>query len=376
MTDFAPDVDPNVNQEFDQNEQPHRRRNPLSGDWVLVSPHRAKRPWQGLEEPPARERLPEHDAGCYLCPGNRRIQGANNPDYRGPWVFDNDFPALKPDGAALKPDGAAQQSQDTAQDPLFASDSVRGLSRVICYSESHSATLATLGQQKVAALIDTWCREYQRLGQEYLWVQVFENKGAINGCSNPHPHGQIWASDRLPTLVAREDQQQRHYTDEHGSKLLLDYAEREWQAQQRLVCHNQDWLALVPYWACWPFETLVLPRFAVQRMPELTGDQRSSLAALLSELSVRYDNLFQTPFPYSMGWHGAPFDGEHQGHWQLHCHFYPPLLRSASVRKFMVGYEMLAESQRDLTPEQAAALLRQQPTQHYLLKEPTFGDRS
>lgn len=330
---------------------PHRRRNPLNGAWVLVSPHRLARPWQGQQDAPDADTGPSHDPQCYLCPGNARAGGQRNPDYAGSFVFDNDFAAVLPDGADASSD-----------DPLFAAETAHGVARVICYSPDHARTMPELSQAAVRAIVDCWCAESAALGTRYRSVQIFENKGAMMGCSNPHPHGQIWATTHVPHETATEDATQRAYRDAHGQPMLRDLAARE-AGGARDVASNNDWIAIVPFWASWPFETLLLPRFAVQRMPELSGPQRDSLADILRRLTARYDNLFATRFPYSMGWHGAPFGDADVGHWQLHAHFYPPLLRSASVRKFMVGYEMLAEPQRDLTPETAAAMLRAVPDQ-------------
>jgi UDPglucose--hexose-1-phosphate uridylyltransferase len=335
-------------------DHPHRRYNPLNGQWVLVSPHRNRRPWQGAQEPPDRTVLPAHDPSCYLCAGNARAGGQHNPAYTGTYVFGNDFAAL------LGNTPEAQQRDD-----LFHAESVRGECRVICFSPDHGKTLPELPLPALVNVVNTWCEQSAELGQRWRAVQVFENKGAMMGCSNPHPHGQVWASDFVPDEVASEDVHQREWLAKHGQPLLLHTAEREAAAQERVIAHNADWLAVVPYWATWPFEALVLPRFAVQRLPQLNAAQRESLAALLKALTTRYDNLFECSFPYSMGWHGAPFDGNDAPHWQLHAHFYPPLLRSASVRKFMVGYEMLAQAQRDLTPEQAAAQLRATSLTHY-----------
>ncbi len=329
-------------------DQPHRRRNPLSGRWVLVSPHRLARPWQGQEDAADPAAL-SYDPACYLCPGNARAGGQQNPDYVGTFAFDNDFAAVLPD----TPDSASD-------DPLFAAASARGEARVICYSPDHALTMPQLSHAAVRGIVDCWAEECARLGATYRSVQIFENKGAMMGCSNPHPHGQIWATAHLSDEAATEDVTQRAYQAQHGTAMLLDLAGRE-AGREREVAANDGWLAIVPWWASWPFETLLLPRFAVQRMPDLAPGQRDSLADILRRLTARYDNLFATRFPYSMGWHGAPFGDADIGHWQLHAHFYPPLLRSASVRKFMVGYEMMAEPQRDLTPEAAAAMLRAVP---------------
>jgi UDPglucose--hexose-1-phosphate uridylyltransferase len=325
--------------------RPHRRFNPLTGGWVQVSPQRMGRPWQGETSPP--EPLPPaHDPACYLCPGNARVGGEVNPHYAGVHVFDNDFPAL-----AKHSDGAV------SDDPLFRTEASAGLCRVICFSPDHGRSLPLLSSVELRAVVDCWADQSAELGARFANVQVFENKGAMMGCSNPHPHGQVWATAHIPQEIAAEDAHQRAYHAQHGRPLLLDVAARE-AAAERVVEANDDWLAIVPFWAAWPFETLLLPRFAVQRLDQLIPGQRDSLAAILRALTTRYDNLFETSFPYSMGWHGAPFTGAPGDHWQLHAHFYPPLLRSASVRKFMVGYEMLAEPQRDLTPERAAEMLR------------------
>ncbi|WP_149866324.1 UDP-glucose--hexose-1-phosphate uridylyltransferase [Tropicimonas marinistellae] len=334
---------------------PHRRYNPLTGEWVLVSPHRSQRPWQGQQEETTHETKPQYDPSCYLCAGNTRNSGAVNADYTGPWVFDNDFPALLADG----PVGA------TDDDPLFRAANVRGTARVMCFSERHDLTLPELPVASIRQVVDTWAGQIEELGATWDWVAVFENKGAVMGCSQPHPHGQIWASDFLPNEVVAEDTHQKRHLEQTGRVLLVEYAAAEAERGERVVVENEHWLAVVPWWAIWPFETLVLPRRHVLRLPDLAPAERDALADVLKRLCTRYDNLFETEFPYTMGWHGAPTRDGAYDHWQLHAHFYPPLLRSATVRKFMVGYEMLAEAQRDLTAESAAARLGALSDIHY-----------
>lgn len=332
--------------DFDAERLPHRRFNPLSGEYVLVSPQRTARPWQGQEAAPARERGPAYDPTCYLCPGNERAGGKRNPDYTSTYVFTNDFPALLPEVPAFSSDEGG----------FFQLDAASGTCRVICYDPRHDLTLADMSPGAIRRVVDLWAEQVSELEQVYRYVQVFESKGEVVGTSNAHPHGQLWAGDFLPTEVAKEDLQQRDYFVRDGEPLLLAYANAELARTERVVEENEHWLVVVPFWAYWPFETLVLPRRAVQRMPDLTSVERTALAEILKSMLTRFDSLFEVPFPYLSGWHGAP-SGDHP-HWQLHGHYYPPLLRSATVQKFVASYEWLAEAQRDLTAEEAARRLR------------------
>lgn len=339
-------------------DEPHRRFNALTGEWVFVSPHRTKRPWQGRVEPGPPVNRPSHDSQCYLCPGNVRANKELNPNYNSTFVFTNDFAAFLTD----------TPSTVASRHPLLRAHTQAGTCRVICFSPRHDVTLAQMPSQEIRPVVDVWAEQVAELGKKWRWVQIFENKGDVMGCSNPHPHGQIWASDFIPNEPAKELVQQQTWFQQHGSPLLSDYAALEMQQGERVVVQNQHWLAVVPWWAVWPFETIIVPRRQVLRVPDLTGLERDALADLLRRVLARYDNLFETSFPYSMGWHGAPQDeGDYRG-WQLHAHIYPPLLRSATVKKFMVGYELLAEAQRDITPEQAAARLREAGERHYLAK--------
>ena len=327
---------------------PHRRRNLLTGEWLLVSPHRAKRPWHGEAAAPAAPRPPAHDPACHLCPGNTRASGAVNPDYAGTFVFANDFAALLDEGGVGEgPPG------------LFETMPATGEARVICFAPDHGATLARLDRGALEQVIETWCDLSAELGARWAHVQLFENKGAMMGASSPHPHGQVWASDFIPELVSREEVSQRDWLSDKGTVLLGDVIAAELAAGERVIEVNDHWLAVVPHWAAWPFETLLIARDDVRRLEDLTPAARAALARVLARLLRRYDGLFETDMPYSMGWHGAPHAlGEETAHWRLHAHFLPPLLRSAAVRKHMVGYELLAETQRDLTPESAAERLR------------------
>jgi len=336
---------------------PHRRFNPLTGDSVLVSPHRAKRPWLGQVEKTPPENLPQYDPTCYLCPRNERAGGVRNPDYESTFAFDNDF-------AALLPDEAPAPASDH---PLLAAVSERGLCRVVCFSPRHDLTLPELNQASVENVLTTWTEQTIDLSKKDFihYVQVFENKGAVMGCSNPHPHSQIWGTEHIPTEPAKELERQKAYFDQHSRTLLSDYLAEEHKRNERILFTNDHFTALVPYWAVWPFEVLVVAHRNAARLADLTSAEVSALAEIMKRVTIRYDNLFEISFPYSMGFHQAPFDGQPHPEWTLHAHFYPPLLRSATVRKFMVGYEMLAMPQRDITPETAAERLRSLSDTHY-----------
>jgi UDPglucose--hexose-1-phosphate uridylyltransferase len=332
---------------------PHRRFNQLTGQWVLVSAGRTNRPWQGQEESPPAEERPAYDPTCYLCPGNTRAGGHTNPTYESTFVFTNDFAALRPD---TDPGGLV--------DGLLVAEGEQGTCRVICFSPRHDVTLAQMAEADVLRVVELWASQTEELGAQFPWVQVFENRGPEMGASNPHPHGQIWAGSAIPNEALAEMTTQRAYAEQTERRLLLDYAAQE-SGGPRVVVENDDWLVVVPFWAIWPFETIMVPRAPAARLGELDEAARVSLVRALHELQARYDNLFRRSFPFSMGWHQAPFVPGAVDSWQLHAHFYPPLLRSATVRKFMVGYELLSEAQRDITPEEAAERLRQLPAERY-----------
>jgi UDPglucose--hexose-1-phosphate uridylyltransferase len=335
----------------------HRRFNPLKREWVLVSPARVQRPWQGLQEKTCEPARPAYDADCYLCPGNARAGGKRNPPYTGTFVFDNDFPALRPD------DGTGQQLGEG----LFAARAEGGICRVMCFSPRHDLSLAQMSMQEIRGVVDAWEEQHSELGS-FPWIrhiQIFENRGESMGCSNPHPHCQIWANEELPNEPQRELESQREFYVRNRACLLCQYLDLEAKHRARVVCENSGYVALVPFWAVWPFETLLLSRRHVGNLSELSGAERNELSDILKRLTTRYDNLFEVSFPYTMGFHQRPTNGQEHPEWHLHAHYFPPLLRSATVRKFMVGYEMLCAPQRDITPETAAEKLRAVSEVHY-----------
>lgn len=332
----------------------HRRYNPLTDSWVLVSPHRAKRPWQGQTEDIAPDNRPEYDPTCYLCAGNQRANGEQNPDYKNVFVFDNDF-------AALLPDLPSANSSDTeGSDPLFQVRLEQGIGRVICFSPQHNLTIPNMEVADIRKVVDIWIDEYTTLGKKAFiqYVQIFENKGAIMGCSNPHPHGQIWAQSSIPDEPLKKQKAQLKYFKKHGTTLLSDYLKAELDKKERVLFENEHFVGLIPFWAIWPFEAMIIPKRPMPRITDMTDDEKTAFAAAYKQLTMMYDKLFNTSFPYSAGIHQAPTDGKKHEEWHFHKVFYPPLLRSATVKKFMVGYEMLANPQRDITPEKAAVALK------------------
>ena len=343
-------------EQFSTEDHTHRRYNPLMDEWVMVSPHRSKRPWQGQVEDINEDVRPQHDPACYLCAGNTRANGKVNPRYENTWSFTNDFSALLPD----IPSGDYNNG-------LLTAKSERGICRVVIFSPRHDLTIPEMKVEEIRKVVDLWVQEYEELGAKNFinYVQIFENKGAIMGCSNPHPHGQVWAQETVPDLPSRKAKNQLAYWEKSGSTLLSDYLATELKEKERILFENDHFITLVPYWATWPFETMILPRKPISRITELNDAGKNDLADAYRQLTIRYDNLFKISFPYSAGIHQAPTDGKEHPEWHLHMSFYPPLLRSATVKKFMVGYEMLANAQRDITAEMSAARLKALPDQHY-----------
>ena len=341
-------------------ENSHRRYNPLNGEWVLVSPHRTQRPWQGKVEHHSNPIKPSYDEDCYLCPNNSRANSNNNPDYTDTFVFDNDFSALKPEQADL--------SENKFN--LLKAKSEKGICRVVCFSPKHNVSLAELKLDEIKKIIKVWQNEYTVLGEKPFinYVQIFENKGEIMGCSNPHPHGQIWAQETIPNEPFKEQTNQYKYYKEKGSTLLSDYLKIEKDERERIVYENENFVLLVPYWALWPFETMIISIRPINNILQLSKKEIADFADIIKIATVKYDNIFEVSFPYSAGIHQAPTDGLEHNEWHLHMHFYPPLLRSAEIKKFMVGYELLAEPQRDISPERSAEILKQADSVHYLLK--------
>ena len=345
--------------EFNREDHPHRRRNPLTGAWVLVSPHRTKRPWTGQVEKPTPDNKPEYDPGCYLCPDNERAGGFKNPKYTNTFTFVNDFSALLSDTPA-----------GGDEDFFFRTESVRGICKVLIFSPSHRLTLPTMEPVDLLKVAEMWQNEFKELSAlpDINYVQIFENKGAMMGCSMPHPHGQLWASQSIPDEIVKKCNSQADYFQKYGRPLLLDYVEQELKKDERIVYANEGFVVLVPFWAVWPFETMIVPRKQLSTIADFSQNDLKLLMDAVKVLTVKYDNMFETSFPYSAGMHQSPCDGKEHPGFTWHMLFYPPLLRSATIKKFMVGYEMLAEPQRDITPEASAKKLKELSTVHYLQK--------
>lgn len=339
------------------NDNPHRRYNILTGEWILVSPHRTKRPWQGKTENKKQVENVEYDPSCYLCPGNSRAGGETNPDYSEPFSFTNDFAALLPGTEHIE-----------LNQGLFKAETEKGICKVVCFSPDHSMTLPLMKEADITKVIRMWKKEFRELGgkEDINYVQIFENKGEIMGCSNPHPHCQIWSQSSIPTEILKKSEKFNEYWNQNNSSLLGDYLQQELEANERILEQNEHFVALVPFWAVWPFEAMIIPKRHIQHIGQLTAEEEIAYAEILKKLTIKYDNLFETSFPYSSGIHQAPTDGKEYPEWHFHMSFYPPLLRSATVKKFMVGYEMFAGPQRDITAEQAAKRLNELPKEHYL----------
>lgn len=349
-----------MNRTFNQKDHPHRRYNPLLNEWILVSPQRAKRPWQGQEEKITEAVVRSYDPDCYLCSGNMRVNGIKNPEYKGVYVFDNDF------GALLKEEVSFEEHNNE----LFKIEPERGINKVICFSDDHSLSLPEMDVEDIIKVVEVWQKEYKTLGNlDYInHVQIFENKGSVMGCSNPHPHGQIWAQSSIPSQVIRTQENLEKYFQKYGRSLLEDYLQQESDAGLRIILENDAFAVIVPFWATWPYETMIVSKRKLRNIMGFDVEETRLFADILKKLTCKYDNLFEVPFPYSAGIHQSPTDGKAHDEWHFHMHFYPPLLRSAHVKKFMVGYEMLAESQRDITPEQSAEILKSLPVTHYTQK--------
>lgn len=339
------------------NSTPHRRYNLLTGEWVLVSPHRNNRPWQGKTEEITKKETPKYDPDCYLCPGNTRANGKTNPHYNEPYSFKNDFSALLPETQKIE-----------YKKGLLKAETEKGICKVLCFSPDHSMTLPLMTEAAITQVVRSWKKEFNELGlkENINYVQIFENKGEVMGCSNPHPHCQIWSQSSIPSEIKKKSRKFKEYFERNGQSLLKDYLDQELQVKERIVEENKHFVVLVPFWAVWPFETMIVPRRHLRHIGEMNQAEEEAFAQILKKITIRYDNLFQTSFPYSSGIHQRPTNGNEYPEWHFHMSFYPPLLRSATVKKFMVGYEMFAGPQRDITAEQAAKRLRELPERHYL----------